>query len=132
MKYRPKRSNNKYKAKRVGKYKSKLESIIAKRLGKKGKYEPTRIAYMRPGIYVPDYLVTPRTKSPFFLEVKGYLRSEDQAKMRAVKMTRPDLDIRFFFAQEGKIQGSKLSNISWCQKHGFQYAVGEIPRSWLQ
>lgn len=122
----------KKKSKRIGKYKSVLEAVIAKKLGRRAMYEPERIAFMLPKTYIPDFRIRTKSNKVFFLEVKGWFRSEDQQKMKAVKNSRPDLDIRFYFPNDIKVQGSKMTNSQWCRKHGFEFAIGEIPKGWLQ
>jgi predicted nuclease of restriction endonuclease-like RecB superfamily len=119
------------KSKRTGKYKSKLESIAARQLGRKAKYEAAKIKYFEVKTYIPDFSI--RTNgNPIYVEVKGYLRYEDQRKMRMVKVSNPEMDIRFFFAQDNRVQGSKMTNSQWCDKYSFPYCIGEIPKGWLQ
>jgi hypothetical protein len=59
------------------------------------------------------------------------LRIEDQKKMRAVKECNPDLDIRFYFAEDRLVHRSKMKNSEWCAKYGFPCAIGKIPKRWL-
>lgn len=130
-----KRTNKKKRSsygQRTGKYKSKLEALVAKRLGRKGRYETVRLVYQPPSkSYTPDFVVQRKGRDPLFIEVKGYLRYEDQAKMRAVKNSNPEADIRFFFPKDNKVAGSKMTNVEWCLKWGFPCAIGEIPDEWF-
>ena len=119
----------KKRSKRQGKYKSQLEASVAKRLGKRGKYEPVRLRYVVSRAYAPDFLVD-TDGGPYLLEVKGYLRYEDQAKMRAVKECNPEVDLRFYFPKNNKVMGSKMTNSEWCEKYGFKYTIGRFPRGW--
>lgn len=113
---------------RTGKYKSKLEALAAKMLGRKAEYEPVKLQYTQTRSYIPDFVIHREGKPPIFLEVKGYLRYEDQTKMRSVKECNPDLDIRFFFPRDAKVAKSKLTNSEWCKKHGFPIYLGILPK----
>lgn len=125
-------------SKRKGKYKSVLESKVARMLGRKAKYETEHIAYVLPKRYTPDFVLVkaqddpPGSTSKILIEVKGWLRYEDQQKMRAVKFSNPHLDIRFYFPNDGKVQGSTMKNSDWCRKYNFPYAIGSIPQDWLK
>lgn len=118
-------------SKRTGKYKSKLEAQIAKQLGKRATYETETLSYLQPKKYTPDFVVA-KADTKIYIEVKGWYRYEDQAKMRAVKASHPDLDIRMFFPNDNKVQSSKMTNSEWCKKYGFEYAIGSIPREWYK
>ena len=121
-------------SKRTGKYKSKLEAKIARRLGKRATYETESLDYIQPAKkrkYTPDFVVIKKDETKLFLEVKGFLRREDQIKMRLVKECNPSLDIRMFFPKDGRIHGSQLLNSEWCTKYGFDYAIDTIPKEWL-
>ena len=122
---------SKPRSKKTGKYKSKLEANVAKRLGKKATYETAHISYTLPKRYTPDFVVVQTDGRVVYIEVKGWLRFEDQQKMKAVKFCNPDLDIRMYFPNDGKVQGSRMKNSEWCIKYGFKYAVSKLPRSWL-
>lgn len=88
------------------------------------KYESERIPYLIAGHYIPDFLIlTPTGK--LYIEAKGYFRPEHKRKMIAVKKLNPNLDIRLIFYSENK------KYIKWCEKNGFKFAIGTIPREWL-
>lgn len=128
-------SKSKYKkvSKRTGQFRSLLEKSVSKSLPKKRmKYESERINYTLPKRYIPDFVIECTNGRKIYLEVKGYLRYEDQVKMRAVKFTNPNLDIRFVFAKIGKIQGSKMTNIEWANKYNFPYCIGNPPKEWFK
>lgn len=118
-------------SKRGKKYKSRLEAVIAKRLGKKALYETEVIHYLIPKRYIPDFVVSVPGRSSFYIEVKGYFRYEDQQKLKAVKQCNPGIDLRLYFPSDGRVQGSKLRCSEWAKKYNFPYAVGRIPREWL-
>lgn len=90
----------------------------------KYKYEAEKIPYILAKHYVPDFIVI--TKSgKIYIEAKGYFRPEARTKMVAVKIANPSLDIRIVFYSKNK------SYIKWAERHGFPYAIGEIPQEWL-
>jgi Phage endonuclease I len=89
------------------------------------KYEGYKIPYMIVGHYTPDFTIK-TIYGKLIVETKGHFRTEDKRKMVAVKKLNPHLDIRFVFYSSVK------SNARWCRKHGFQFAIGNIPREWIQ
>lgn len=123
------------KTKNVDGFRSGLETSVWKKVPKRVKpfvkYEPEKLQYLLPKTYNPDFVIE-RNGSKIYVEVKGYLRYEDQVKMRAVKASNPFLDIRFVFAQDNKVAGSKMVCSEWCTKYGFQYAFGSIPKEWFK
>jgi len=99
-------------------------------LGVKYEYESTKVPYVLQCNYTPDFLLP----NGVFLETKGRLTDEDRRKMKAVKKSNPDLDIRFVFqAPFNKIyKGSKTTYAKWAEKHGFPWcAFHSIPLEWL-
>ena len=114
------RTKYRKKHKRYGIYKSKLEQIVAKRLGKKAKYEPEKLRYVIPHNYTPDFVVTNKDGSKTYYEVKGYLRYEDQVKMRAVRACNPNLHIIFLFPKDQRVHRSQMLNSEWCRKNGYE------------
>lgn len=86
---------------------------------------------MPPQLYSPDITIETPSKV-LYIEVKSYLDSDDQRKMRAVKKCNPDLDIKFVFLNASKIvQGSKMTHAQWCAKYDFDWAENEVPKEWL-
>lgn len=126
------RKKFKLRSKRKGKYKSLLEASIAKTLPKNSKYETERINYVLPKKYIPDFIVKTKDGRSIYLEVKGYLRYEDQAKMKSVKHCNSNLDIRFVFGADSKVQGSKMTNSDWARKYNFPFCIGSPPKEWFQ
>jgi hypothetical protein len=118
----------KKRSKRKGKYKSVLEKKIARILGRKATYETEVLQYLLPKRYTPDFVVDMPGNGRVYIEVKGWFRYEDQAKMRAVKKCNPDLDIRMYFPNDKKVQSSKMTNSEWCKKYEFPYYIGELPK----
>jgi len=113
-------------------FRSKLEGEVAKVLPKGTKFESEKLKYFIPKTYNPDFVVTTKNGRKIYLEVKGYFRYEDQVKMRYVKVSNPELDIRFFFPNDNKVQTSKMTNSEWCEKYGFKYCIGKIPKGWFR
>lgn len=109
----------KKRARKTGPYKSKLESIVAKRLGKKAKYESEKLKYVIVKNYIPDFIITEKDGSKKYIEVKGYLRYEDQVKMKAVRYSHPDLHIEMWFPKDQKVHTSSMLNSEWCERYGF-------------
>lgn len=122
------RPRKKIRAKRTRKYKSHLERDIARRLGKKATYETEYLEYLLPKKYKPDFILLKKDGSKLFLEVKGYMRYEDQVKMKAVKTCNPTLDIRLYFPSDAKVQTSSMKNSEWCERYGFVYYIGRLPK----
>ena len=127
------RPKYKKKSKRKGEFKSELEHLVSKKLRRhKPKYEAEKLKYFIPKNYIPDFIVETPSGNKIHIEVKGWFRSEDQQKMRAVKTCNPELDIRMYFPNNNKVQGSKMTNSEWCVKYEFPYAIGNFPRSWFR
>lgn len=113
-----------------------FEPLIYEQLTKakvKVSYEETKLPYVTHHYYVPDFEVNTRSGTTFFLEVKGYFRTADQVKMRAVKTANPDLDIRLIFQKDNRLNKfSKMHYSDWATKYGFPFAIGELPKEWLE
>ena len=114
-------------------FRSGLEEKISNlllELGVKYEYESTKVPYVLECNYTPDFLLP----NGVFLETKGRLTEEDRRKMKAVKKSNPELDIRFVFqAPFNKIyKGSKTTYAKWAEKHGFPWCpFHSIPLEWL-
>jgi hypothetical protein len=112
------------KKKTRNRFEAKIERQL-KRSRRVFSYESERIPYILARHYVPDFIVTTCT-GKVYIECKGYLRPEDKCKMIAVKKYNPRLDIRIVFYSLNK------KYIKWAERNGFRYAVGTIPREWLE
>lgn len=119
----------KFNNKKVGKYRSKLESTVRKSLpkikGMKVKYEVTSLTYTTTHEYIPDFTIELPSGRILHVEVKGWFRAEDKRKMASVRRHHPDKDIRIVFSSNNK------RNARWCEKHGYQWAVNQVPKEWL-
>lgn len=119
-----------FRARREDGFRSPLEAEISKsfpkRKGMKVTYETHSISYSVPHVYNPDFTVVLPSGRTFHIEVKGWFRIEDKAKMKWVKECNPTLDIRMMFPKKQK------KDIKWCEKHGFPWAVGtKPPKEWF-
>lgn len=121
-------------------FRSKLEQQVWTKLKKtKGRrrtpqveFETYKLPYVLEKAYIPDIILRRPKGKLTFVEVKGYLRSSDRTKMIAVKKMNPSLDIRFVFAKDNKLsKNSKTTYTMWADKHGFPWALQEIPKEWL-
>jgi len=123
-------------------YRSKLEvSVVkllyaARRTLKKAftfKYESEGIPYtLSERMYVPDFVIERADGSVVYIEVKGYLDNDATRKMRAVKACNPDKVFVFLFAKDNPIRkGAKMKYSDWAEKNGFDWAIGEVPKRWL-
>lgn len=112
-------------------FRSKFEQTVAEALDKMKvsyEYEAHRLPYIVERNYLPDF----RLPSGVFVEAKGYFKSADQRKHKLLKEQSPHIEVRFVFQNaSGRVQGSKLSCAEWCEKHGFLYAEGFVPKEWL-
>lgn len=112
-----------------------LEVQIATQLDGLGvtyEYEKEKIRYSKPSeekIYTPDY----KLANGIIVEAKGEFTSGDRKKHLLVKAQHPDKDIRFVFSnpQQRISKQSKTTYADWCQKNGFQFAKGLVPKEWL-
>lgn len=109
-----------------------LERTVAAQLknaGVKFEYETLKLPYTINHVYNPDFML----ENGIIIEVKGYFRPGDIAKMRAVKAAHPELDIRFLFSDGDKrITGQKTMHGQWAERHGFPWCTGKIPEEWLK
>jgi hypothetical protein len=124
---------SKRQGKRTGKYASGFEARIAEQFENAGvpfRYEGETLAFTQPRKYRPDFILP----NGIYIEVKGYFPSEDRTKMRLVKEQHPSLDIRIILSRpQNRIsKQSKTTYAKWCDDHGFPWAEGSVPISWLK
>lgn len=110
---------------------SKFEKDIATLLKDKRvkfKYEPHGVPYIIEASYFPDFKI-----GEIYIEAKGHFTAQDRKKMKAVKESNPNMDIRFWFMRDNYLTKAKKSRYSdWAKKHGFPYHVGlEFPKKWF-
>lgn len=131
-----------------GKFASRLEHRIhdqLKKAGIKAEYEPETFAYKRRtrstfcsvcgskktyqnARYTPDFRIGDR----IYLEVKGYLKPENRAKMEDFLSCHDGFDLRFVFGADNWITRKRLKKYSdWAASIGAKYAIKEIPAEWI-
>lgn len=117
------------------KFRSGLEKKVYEVATEQGhalEYEPPKpvISYVIPTRYIPDFLLP----NGIFVEVKGWLRPRDRAKMLRVKKENPSLDIRFVFQRANSRIGKSKTSMTyaeWAEKHEYLWSEGSIPEEWF-
>jgi predicted nuclease of restriction endonuclease-like RecB superfamily len=117
-------------AKPTGKYRSKLESVAAEALGKKWIYEAEVISYLQPKDYLPDFTFRQK-ENKIYVEVKGFFRSGDASKYRAIHNTITEMgyDFVMVFANPDAAvrKGSQTTYRKWAEKNGIPwYGINNI------
>lgn len=126
----------------MNRYRNKFEEKIGESLTNLGVnfgYETERLRYTIEAQYVPDFILLTKGGRKIYVETKGNGRSFDgpsRRKLIAVKREHPELDIRIVFYSDGKCgpkrkDGTFMRQSDWAAKHGFQYAIREIPGDWI-
>lgn len=96
-------------------------------------YETEKLSYILSRNYVPDFILSFDDGRKIYIETKGYFRSEDRAKLLAVRDANPEVDLRILFAKDNKLNGKSRSRYSdWAKRHNFQYAIGTFPVEWFE
>lgn len=92
-------------------------------------YEPYSIEYVvKPKKYTPDFVLP----NGVIIEAKGRFTGADRVKHLLLKKQHPELDIRLVFQYDNKLsKNSKVRYSDWCEANGFQYAIREVPKSWV-
>ena len=114
-------------------YRSDFELSIAVAFNRnniKFKYESERIDYVRYSTSSPDFTIEGKD---FLIEAKGLFTTTDRGKHLLIKKQHPELDIRFLFmrANNKLYKGSKTTYSGWCERYGFKWCQGFLPREWL-
>lgn len=127
---------DRWRYKRQNGMRSGLETQVASQLDAANvsyKYEPGWETYERPARvakYLPDF----KLSNGIIVETKGRFETADRQKHLQIKVSRPDLDIRFVFSnpQQRISKISKTTYAMWCEKNGFKYAAKIVPPEWWQ
>lgn len=94
-------------------------------------YENLKLKYTVPAkehTYTPDIELSNRV----IIECKGKFDPDARKKMLLVRDQNPDRDIRILLMRDQPIRkGSDTYYSTWCRKHGFVFAVKEVPEEWL-
>tara|TARA_R110000751_G_C13793192_1_gene482473 strand:- start:8950 stop:9321 length:372 start_codon:yes stop_codon:yes gene_type:complete len=106
-------------SKQLPKYRSKLEARVAGGLADWG-YESEKMKYTIHRTYNPDFI-----KGNIYIEVKGFFRSGDTQKYKAIheQMLKEGKILVFVWSKPHQKlrRGSKLTNAGWCEKHGIKW-----------
>lgn len=140
---RPKKKFQGLKTSNGKKTKNPFESstwLKLKTLFPKTEYESDKYPYTTEHKYIPDFKVTRDDGSVFYIETKGNGRSwtpQVRQKMLMIKEQHPELDIRFLFYSDGAFgtkrkDGSRMTQSQWAEKHGYTYAIKDMPEDWLR
>lgn len=80
--------------------------------------------------YLPDF--TFKT-SPIIIEAKGRLTRQEREKLMWIKRCNPEADIRLVFQRNNRLSKRPSSKKygDWARENGFPYAVGTVPKEWL-
>jgi hypothetical protein len=130
-------------------YHSNFEVDVAKQLYTakvKFTYETTSYYYEQPVAHgecldcASKNVITPHWYTPdFFLsngvivESKGKLDRDTRKKLKAIKNSNPDLDLKILFMKDNKIRkGSKTTYTMWATSQGFDCAVKTLKKEWLE
>lgn len=140
--------NWKWGKKRKSGFRSGWEEQIARNLTEKGvgwEYEPEVLYYnkkilrgkcLRCGakevVKVGQYRYDFRLDNGTLIEAKGRLTSADRTKLLAVRASNRDRLLVILFKTDNKLGKNTTKRYSeWAGEHGWDYAVGAIPRRWL-
>lgn len=116
-------------------FRSPLELRVGRGLASRGvvfNYETLKVPYVVPqrdAKYTPDFILP----NGIVVEAKGLFDAKDREKLILVKAQHPDLDIRLVFQSAATriYPGSDTTVTMWADKHGFPFAIKEIPNEWL-
>lgn len=108
------------------KYRSKLEKECHQLLGKNWEYEPSRLAYTIRRNYTPDFV-----KGKYLIEVKGFFRTGDTQKYRAIaeQCGFEGKELIFLMPNPEKKtrKGGKITYREWCAKYDIKiFSTKEI------
>jgi len=129
------------KAKKTHSFRSNFESLVYEKLCAQQlapEYEAYKIKYTQPAkarSYNPDFTLFKKDGTVMYLESKGYWPARDREKMKCIKESNPDLDIRIIFMNPN-IKISKKSKTTYstiAEKLGFKWCVisSGLPVDWI-
>lgn len=95
-------------------------------------YETEKLDYILVRNYLPDFVLTFPDGKKVYIEAKGYLRTEDRAKLLAVKTKHPDKQLNIVFSKNNRLNRKARSRYSdWADRHHIPYAIASVPPDWL-
>lgn len=81
-------------------------------------------------VYTLDFWIP---EHEFGIEVKGQLPSNERKKYRDIKKCNPDLDLRFLFLANNRLEKAHDKRYSdWAEQHGFVYSVRNPNPDWFK
>lgn len=98
-------------------------AALLKRNGIPFKYEEDTLTYQyAPQKYTADFQIA-QGNTKILLEYKGKLDGPTRKKMRAVKKSNPDVDLRIVFEKPNNklYHGSKMRYWQWAERYGFKW-----------
>ena len=98
-------------------------AALLKRNGLPFKYEMDTLTYeYAPQKYTPDFSIE-QGNTKIMLEYKGKLDAITRRKMRAIKKSNPDVDLRIVFEKPNNklYHGSKMRYFEWAERYGFKW-----------
>lgn len=116
------------------KYRSAFEARVARDLHERSvpyKYEEDHYPFEISTMYIADFTLP----LGVVVECKGYMDAHDRRLLVAIKAKYPNEDIRLLFQRaKNKINSKSKRGLTygqWATKHGFMWAEGTIPESWV-
>lgn len=115
-------------------YRSGLEEKVVAALARRSvtfEYEEHTLVFTpKARHYTPDLYLP---LQDIYIEIKGYFLAKDRSKHLMIKDQYPDLDLRFVFSNPNNklSKKSKTTYAGWCDRHGFLWAKGFVPKEWL-
>lgn len=87
--------------------------------------------------YTPDFFVHRKAGvladgGGYYIEAKGFIRSERRRLLRAFRRARPDIDLRLLLQRDYKVTSS-LTMLQWCEKYlkcPAEVWRGKLPAKW--
>jgi len=113
----------------------KFEGALARQISDAGFdvwYEVAKLPYIKPSQkswYLPDFILP----NGIIIEAKGWLDCRERTKLKNIRASHPNLDIRIIFQRpQNKItKYSKTTYAKWATQHGFIWADRWVPESWF-
>jgi hypothetical protein len=88
------------------------------------KYEDDQFTYQYdPQKYTVDFTIKKADRSKTYFEYKGKLDGATRKKLRAIKKSNPDVDLRLVFEKPNNklYRGAKMRYWEWAERHGFKW-----------
>jgi G:T-mismatch repair DNA endonuclease (very short patch repair protein) len=111
----------------ASRYRSGLEVRVAQWITPLGAtYESHQVDYVVPKKYTPDFVLEDRK---VFVEVKGYFRSGDRQKYKAIAKMLESTEWWFVFILQNPTKkvskGAKSTMADWCDKHNIKWFAAD-------